>query len=468
MSKKKKSSKKGNSSFFKNAGKAICNFFKKVYQLIDRFIITPVTKFLLMIMSIFKRNSKPLDRLFNNKAFLITFSLILSLGVFYIFDHMTDSIVNQSAEILTNIPVRVINGSEDYVVEGLPETVDVTLIGKTSYLYLAKQYASDEVIVDLKGKTPRDEPYTVELKYMGSVPSVEYKLDHATAEIHIYEKMSEARTISQEVVNLDKIDSRYIISDIEFDREEVYIQGPAYRIEQVATVKALVDVTKINNLTSGTVKKDDIPLIAYDANGERVDIDIVPSTISADITIKSPSKEVPFRVEPVGDVVFGKAIDSIELDKSTVTIYGDEATLAEIDYLPVKIDVSNMDSNRNLNINVTKPSGVRSMSVNTLAVKVTLDDIQEKVITDVNITTRNLANGYIAKATSREDSMITVIVKGTERNLEAITKDNIQAYVDLQGLQAGTHNVQVNVTGDDLKLSYVAQKETVTIKISSQ
>ena len=320
----------------------------------------------------------------------------------------------------------------------------------------------------MKGKTPRDEPYTVELKYMGSVPSVEYKLDHATAEIHIYEKMSEARTISQEVVNLDKIDSRYIISDIEFDREEVYIQGPAYRIEQVATVKALVDVTKINNLTSGTVKKDDIPLIAYDANGERVDIDIVPSTISADITIKSPSKEVPFRVEPVGDVVFGKAIDSIELDKSTVTIYGDEATLAEIDYLPVKIDVSNMDSNRNLNINVTKPSGVRSMSVNTLAVKVTLDDIQEKVITDVNITTRNLANGYIAKATSREDSMITVIVKGTERNLEAITKDNIQAYVDLQGLQAGTHNVQVNVTGDDLKLSYVAQKETVTIEISSQ
>lgn len=142
--------------------------------------------------------------------------------------------------------------------------------------------------------------------------------------------------------------------------------------------------------------------------------------------------------------------------------------LAEIDYLPVKIDVSNMDSNRNLNINVTKPSGVRSMSVNTLAVKVTLDDIQEKVITDVNITTRNLANGYIAKATSREDSMITVIVKGTERNLEAITKDNIQAYVDLQGLQAGTHNVQVNVTGDDLKLSYVAQKETVTIEISSQ
>lgn len=127
-----------------------------------------------------------------------------------------------------------------------------------------------------------------------------------------------------------------------------------------------------------------------------------------------------------------------------------------------------MDSNRNLNINVTKPSGVRSMSVNTLAVKVTLDDIQEKVITDVNITTRNLANGYIAKATSREDSMITVIVKGTERNLEAITKDNIQAYVDLQGLQAGTHNVQVNVTGDDLKLSYVAQKETVTIEISSQ
>ena len=39
---------------------------------------------------------------------------------------------------------------EAYVIEGLPETVDITLIGRSSDIYLAKQYPTNEVSVDLR------------------------------------------------------------------------------------------------------------------------------------------------------------------------------------------------------------------------------------------------------------------------------------------------------------------------------
>ena len=44
-------------------------------------------------------------------------------------------------------------------------------------------------------------------------------------------------------------------------------------------------------------------------------------------------------------------------------------------------------------------------------------------------------------------------------------KENISAFVDLQGLTRGTHKVPVQVTGDDLKLTYTPKTATVTIII---
>ena len=35
----------------------------------------------------------------------------------------------------------------------------------------------------------------------------------------------------------------------------------------------------------------DVPLVAYDEEGKRVDVEIVPSTVDAKLTITSPSKE---------------------------------------------------------------------------------------------------------------------------------------------------------------------------------
>lgn len=464
MKKTKKSSKKKNYKLLKKIGRVIYRLIEAIFKTIDKLIITPVSKFLMLLGNIFQSNSKPLDRLFGNKIFLITISLVFAFVVFFFVDKDTNVMLNKSADILYNQKVSALYNEEAYVVEGLPDKVDITLIGRRSDLYLAKQYPNDEVVVDLRDL--KKGTHEVTLKYSGTkVSSVDYKLDPSTVTVVIYEKLTESRTISAEIMNEDKLDTKYSISNVKFSRDEVYIKGPEYKLQQVAIVKALVDVSQIVNPTVGTTTLKDIKLVAYDNNGEKVDVEIVPETIDATIEIASPSKVVPLKVVPEGEVVFGKAIESMSINVSKVTIYGDEESLNNITSVPVKINVEGLSKNTEFNANISKPSGVREISVSSAIVKVTLTEIKEKTITGVSIETKNLGDGLVAQAASEGDSNISVIVKGTESNLKTITADNIKATVDLQGLDAGSHEVEVTVVGDDLKLNYTPKKAKVTIVI---
>ena len=454
MSKSKKSSsKKKNHKLLKKIGIFLINVIEAFTKVIDRIIITPISKLMLLIMDLFKNNNKPFDRLLNNKSFLIIFSLVLAFGSFIYIENTRDTTRNKSADILSNQKVNALYNEEAYVVEGLPETVDVMLIGRKSNLYLAKQQLTlnDSVVVDLRNLKPGT--HEVELKYSKMFTSVDYKLDPSRVTVVIYEKMSESINISSEIMNEKALDSKYNISNVTFSRDEVYIKGPKYKLEQVAVVKALIDVKKIVNPSVGTTTLKEVPLAAYDVNGKKLDIEIVPETVD---------------VIPEGEVAFGKSLDAITLSQTKVTVYGDEETLKNISSIPVKINVEKLDKNTEYNVNISKPSGVKEMSISTVVVKVTLTSTNEKIVDGVLIETRNLENGYSAQAASASDSTVSVIVKGTNANINAIKKEDIHAYVDLKGLGVGTHTVTVNVTGDDVKLQYAPKTTTVTIVITKK
>lgn len=461
---KQTSKKKKKKSFLIKIGRAIYNFLYGIYKVIDRYIITPITKVMLFITKIFKTSNKPFERLLHNKLFLITISLVLALLAFYINDNDANILMNNSAEVLYNQKITALYNKESYVIEGLPETVDITLIGRRSDLYLAKQYPTDEVVIDLRNL--KQGTHTVPLKYNGSVSSVQYKLDPSTATVVVYEKISESRSIAKEILNENKLDSKYNITNVTFSRDDVYVKGAQYKVDKVAVVKALLDVKKIVNPTTGTTTLKDIPLVAYDDDGNKLDVELVPSKIDAKVEIDSPSKVVPITVIPDGNVVFGKSIDKIELSTKEVTIYGEKDALAKINSLPVKVDVEGIDKTTSYDLNLSKPSGVKTLSVQTINVRLTLGDTKEKKIESVKISTKNLGEGLKAEAATKTDSFITVIIKGTENNIKSITKDNIAASVDLQGLGVGIHSVKVNVTGDDLKLSYTPAVTTIKIKIT--
>ena len=463
MAKKKSSKKKKKNGLFKKLARGIYYLISGIYAVLDKIVITPLAKLMVLVMKPFKGASKPLDKLLNDKMVLITISLIVAVFAFFHYDNIADRLSNNTADILYNQKVTALYNEEAYVVEGLPKTVDITLIGRKADLYLAKQYPSEDVVVDLRDLKPGK--HKVNLKYSGSVSSVEYKLDPSATVVTIYEKMSESKEITKELLYEDKLDSEFTISDITFDRNEVYVKGAEYKLEQIATVKALVDIRKIDNPTVGKTTLKDIPLVAYDENGSKLNVEIVPKTINATIEITSPSKDVPLKVIPEGAVEFGKAIDDIKLSATKATIYGDDEALDKISYIPVNIDVAGLKKDEEFTINLSTPSGVKKISTKSVVAKVSLAPEKEKTIKNVNIATKNLGKGLTAQAASKTDSYASIIVKGTAGNLKDVSVENISAYVDLQGLDKGTHKVEVKVTGEDLKLSYTPKTTEVTIII---
>ncbi|MBQ6283065.1 MAG: hypothetical protein IJK66_06030 [Bacilli bacterium] len=443
--------------------------FKRIGRFFDKRLITPISKLVLWFSEKSKNLGKSFEKMFSRKSSLIVVSLLIAVGIFYYVDAKSTIISQTSAEVLYNQKVNAIYNEELYSIEGIPETVDITMIGRRSDLYLAKQLPIDTVDVDLKDLKPGT--HDVSLKYKGAINSVNYKIDPSIATVIIYPKMSEARLVNADIVNQDKLNSKLSISKVELDRKEVIIKGPQYKLDQVATVKALIDVNKIDNPSVGTIELSDpdkIELVAYDKKGIIIDVEIVPNTIKATVEITSPSKVVPVNIIPEGKVAFGKAISNITSSVESVTIYANEDVLSNIKSIDVPANVDGLESAKRYNLNIKKPSGVREMSETTTTVNITVESEASKELENIQLEYKNLPDNYSVNAASTDDMSVTVVVKGVKSVLESITEDSVHVYVDLKDYKAGTHDVDVIVEGNDVRATYEAKVKTVSLILSQK
>ena len=445
----------------------IARLFHHIGLFFDKWLITPITRFILVVMNFFKDNSKNIDKFVGRKTTLLILSMILAFFVYIWIDQESNIMIDQYAEILYDQQVTAIYNEELYVVEGLPETVDITLVGQRRHIFLAKQSPSKGVSVDLTGLKPGN--HKVTLKYTQRLKSLDYKLDPSNVTVTIYEKVTSTRSISYDILHKDNLDKKLYISNVELDRTDVIVKGAEYKLEQVASVKALIDVDQIPNPKAGEIELKDVPLVAYDTDGKILDgVEIVPKTVTAKLTITSPSKEVPIKVVPKGDLAFGKSIKSISLSVSTITIYGEQAAVDAIEQLEVEIDTAGLTKNKEYHVTLKKPVGITELSTKTLTVNVTLDDSITKEFENVSIQFKNLGSNYKVQALTDDDRQVTVVVSGSSSVINSVEASSIKPYIDLKDYGVGTHEVEVKVTGDDLKLTYESKTKKVKIVITEK
>ena len=450
----------------KKIGRIIVRLFRHIGLFFDKWLITPITKLILRLMDFGKKFVQSFDKISNKKSSLIIISLVLSFLVFILIDQESNVMINQYAEILYDQPVTAVYNEESYVVEGLPESVDITLIGQRRHIFLAKQSPSKGVSVDLTGLKPGN--HKVTLKYAQRLKSLDYKLDPSQVTVTIYEKVSENRALTFDVLNQDSLDSKLYINDIEIDRSDVIVKGAQYKLDQVATVKALLDVKNIPNPKAEEIMVKDIPLVAYDNNGNIIDVEIVPKTVTANVQIISPSKEIPIKIVPEGELAFGKSIKTMETSISKITVYGSQDVVDSIQQLEVPIDVNGLDKDKEYNVTLKRPKGITELSSKTLIVKVVLDNSSSKEFENISVQTQNLDNNLKVQALSDSDRQVTVVVKGSEESINNITASDISAFVDLKNYGVGEHEVEVQVTGSDLKLSYESKTKKIKVRISEK
>ena len=335
----------------------------------------------------------------------------------------------------------------------MPETVDITLTGRKSDIYLAKQLGEYEVVLDLSEYTPSDNPYKVYFSYSKPIHSLTYKLDPSYVQVIIKNKESQVKTLSYDLLNINALDSRLSVKSV-----------------------SLIDLAKQNFSEAGTYDIDNVELVAYDSKGNKLtNVEIVPSTISASVILESYSKAVPIRIETTGELIAGKSIASILINGDSnysITIYGDQADLEKINSVPVTINVDGLgnEGTKKYNATINKPNGVRKMSVEKVTITATFGEEQQKTI-DIsnNITPINLSEGLTANLIDTKD--ITVQVKGVASVIEKINngddENKVSAYIDLAGLGIGEHEVEVKINNSNPLVSYVVSNK-IKIKITQK
>ena len=436
---------------------SILNFFDKIF-------VVPMTKLVYKLRNSFSSSNWRFEAWLSKSNTLLYISLVVAIILSVAVNQKLLVYSENNAIVLHDQPVEVKYNGEAYVVEGLPSTVEVTLIGNSSNLYWAKQSNTHKITINLNDLKPGQ--HKVDVIYENVLKNIDYSVNPSTVTVWIYPKVSATKSLTYDLLHIDELDKRLNVDSVTLDADQVVIKGSEEQISKVANVKALIDVNNFDTQNVGEMVIKNVPIKAYDANGNVVNVEIVPEKVNANIEISSPSKEVPIKIIPVGTVTFGKAISAIDTSVVRVTAYGGAEALADLEYIPIEVDVSNLSSSVDKKIEIPKPSGVNSLSSNNLTVKISIASSTSRDVDKVPVDARNVGEGLAVNITS--NAFISVSVSGVESVIENLQPSDITAYVDCSGLKEGEYDLDIKVEGSDLKATYTPKTLKVKVTITTK
>lgn len=382
-----------------------------------------------------------LDKVIFNSKHAKLIALILAILMYAIVNYDSMASVYTStlkySKTIEDVQVTAKYNSDTFELSGLPSTANVTITGDATNVTNASGTTDAVVVADLDGMTEGE--HTVKLTTDGYGSSVTTVVNPSTAVITLKKKTTQQFDISYDFINLDKLEDIYSPGTPVFDYTKVNVRASKETLSSIAFVKALIDVSG-----QSSDFEQDSKLVAYDANGDPVTADIVPSTIHVKVPVTSPNKTVPIRVQISGTVPDGKAIDSITMDQQSVTIYASETVLAGIDNVSVTLDASALTKDSSVVRPIVLPSGVGSASVSQITMAVTLGTGVTKTISGVAIKYVNNTNNY--KATQPDNKTTTSVeVFGTQKNIDKVSASSINVYIDMSKAEPGLQTFNLNV-----------------------
>lgn len=179
---------------------------------------------------------------------------------------------------------------------------------------------------------------------------------------------------------------------------------------------------------------------------------------------KYDSKNVRLEIQTEGILKTGYAIANIETSDDYVTLYGDKQDLDNIDYLPVVINVDDFGSEevKTFEVELRVPDNVIKMNKSVIEVKLYFEKAIQKEFT-ISVEVTNLGERLYVNTRDSSGTQVDVVVTGTEEVLEGITERNVRAYIDLEGLSAGEHEVPVYVETVDSRIIGICREKVNVI-----
>jgi len=422
------------------------------------------------IKRVFSTLGVVVDKNINSLKALKIISLTLAILLYAFVNYQPDKKkITGNPELLRDIPVEIINESEDYVVEGLPEIADMLLIGSQTDLLRAINLKEYRVYLDLNGLGPGT--HEVNLRASDIVTDIQVQLTPAKVTVQVFKKVSDTFTLTTDTININKKNPKLVLTDILLDEVEVIARGADYQVEKIVGIKVLIDASKIKNV--GEVRLEDNQVVAYDAKGMPVDVVIHPATVGATVNVEAPSSTIPVRVKTINELEAGYAVEDFVIEPQFITIYAPQEILDKIPAYEVEIDLSSMAIDDELNditkkFTISKQSGINLIVEETVSVTTSFSSETSYVLENLSFRSVGIGDGYTVNAKTASDGFVNVEVFGSSTLIDELQREDVEIFVDLTDLEPGEHQVKLFVEINDARLDYVLQKEKVTLIISEE
>lgn len=310
-----------------------------------------------------------------NKLSVSIVALLLALFMFVnannVFEDMNlfnDEGENQeNTEFIEGVPVEVLYDEESYYVSGVPQEVTVELGGANSNVKRLQATRNFEVVLDLRNREPGE--YEVFFTVNGLPENVSGTVQPETANVTIQNLVTQTFEVQVEVSE-GRVGSSYQLDSVNVEPSTVTVSGGESTMNRIQYVRAMM--TDTSRITEERVEEAEVS--AFDAQYNKLDVEIEPSTVRIEIDVNELSKEVPVYQETTGEVADGNRLSDVELNHDTIEIYGDRETLSSISSVTAEVDVGGMSSSGKKDVRLELPENVTKSEPAVLEADVTIEE----------------------------------------------------------------------------------------------
>lgn len=300
-----------------------------------------------------------MDKLYENTWVLRIFALILALALFFYVGYEerlskeSEATAKDSVEVIENVPLEAYYDSENLIVTGLPETVNITISGPAHIALTTKLNKNFKVFVDLDDLMIGEHQVTIQHENISEKLDVSIK--PASVNITIEERVTQQYKVEPEM-NTTLIEEGYLLDSLKVTPEVVSITGAKSVIDSISFVKASVNGEK--GIKESFEQEAPVRVLNGDLNG--LDVTIEPESVSVEVVIKAYSKVIPIQLEEIGSLPEGVTLQSLKSNLQEITVYGKKAIIDEFTDLVVEFDVAQLTDSGTYEVKLVLPEGVTS------------------------------------------------------------------------------------------------------------
>ncbi|KUP04481.1 hypothetical protein Q73_15225 [Bacillus coahuilensis m2-6] len=409
-----------------------------------------------------------MDKFMDSVWFMRIVALLLALLLFITvkFDDSASKSLFQSAssediEVIEDVPLEAYYDSENLVVTGLPQTVDVTISGPTNIVQSAKALKDFSVFVDLNELIIGE--HTVQVQYEDLSEKLEVTIDPSFVTVDIQEKISVEYTVEPEF-NEELLEDGYELRDLTISPNKVTITGAKNVIDKIAFVRATVD---LKGSISQTVSRA-AQVQVLDQSLSKLNVQVEPELVDITISVFNPQKEVGLEVNEVGTLRESLQIKEITTSPENITIFGNQSILNGISTLNVDVDLTDIEEDTTIEVPVSLPDGINQSEPQVVEVIIDVEEKEEKTLLDIPIEVRGVSEGKEVTFLSPTSERTNLTIVAFQEVLDGLSEEDFILFVDLSPYEEeGEYDVNIEVDSPE-GINWTLKETSAKITIENE